>query len=77
MTDFFSDYEVGEFFDEMFSGPGAVRPHYGKLLDRFKEMERSEFDRKRALAASTSCNRESLSQFTTTSKARNEFSRSI
>jgi uncharacterized circularly permuted ATP-grasp superfamily protein len=53
MGDFFSDYEVGEFFDEMFAGPAAVRPHYGKLLDRFKEMERSEFDRKRALAAST------------------------
>ena len=53
MGDFFSDYDVGEFFDEMFAAPGAVRPHYGKLLDRFKEMERSEFDRKRALAAST------------------------
>ena len=47
MGDFFSGYEVGEFFDEMFSSPGVVRPHYGKLLERFKEMERAEFERKR------------------------------
>jgi uncharacterized circularly permuted ATP-grasp superfamily protein len=53
MGDFFSDYQVGEFFDEMFSGPGVVRPHYSKLFARFKEMEREEFERKRALAAST------------------------
>jgi uncharacterized circularly permuted ATP-grasp superfamily protein len=53
MGNFFSDYDVGEFFDEMFARPGVARPHYGKLLDRFKEMERNEFDRKRELAAST------------------------
>lgn len=53
MGDFFSDYQVGDFFDEMFAGPGAVRPHYSKLFARFKEMEREEFERKRALAAST------------------------
>jgi uncharacterized circularly permuted ATP-grasp superfamily protein len=53
MGDFFSDYQAGEFFDEMFVGPGVVRPHYSKLFARFKEMEREEFDRKRALAAST------------------------
>jgi uncharacterized circularly permuted ATP-grasp superfamily protein len=53
MSDFFSDYQVGDFFDEMFSGPGVVRPHYSKLFARFKEMEREEFERKRALAAST------------------------
>ncbi|HWM24918.1 MAG TPA: circularly permuted type 2 ATP-grasp protein [Chthoniobacterales bacterium] len=53
MGDFFSDYQVGDFFDEMFSGPGVVRPHYSKLFARFKEMEREEFERKRALAAST------------------------
>ena len=40
MGDFFSGYEVGEFFDEMFIAPGVVRPHYSKLLERFKEMER-------------------------------------
>ena len=53
MGDFFSDYQVGDFFDEMFAGPGVVRPHYSKLFGRFKEMEREEFGRKRALAAST------------------------
>ena len=53
MGDFFAGYEVGDFFDEMFSGPGAARPHYSKLLDRFTEMEREEFDRKRGLAGST------------------------
>jgi uncharacterized circularly permuted ATP-grasp superfamily protein len=53
MGDFFSRYNLGEFFDEMFAGPGQVRPHYAKLLERFKEMERAEFERKCALAAST------------------------
>ncbi len=53
MRDFFSGYEVGDFFDEMFAAPGVVRPHYSKLFKRFKEMERDEFERKRELAAST------------------------
>ncbi|MGI9088954.1 MAG: circularly permuted type 2 ATP-grasp protein [Chthoniobacterales bacterium] len=56
MGDFFSGYEVGEFFDEMFAAPDSVRPHYSKLLDRFKEMARTEFERKRDLAASTFLN---------------------
>ena len=53
MGDFFSDYQIGDFFDEMFAAPGVARPHYRKLFERFKEMERDEFERKRALAAST------------------------
>jgi uncharacterized circularly permuted ATP-grasp superfamily protein len=53
MRDFFSGYDVGDFFDEMFAAPGVVRPHYNKLFERFKEMERDEFERKRELAAST------------------------
>ena len=53
MGDFFSGYDVGEFFDEMFAAPNSVRPHYSKLLERFKEMARDEFEKKRALAAST------------------------
>jgi uncharacterized circularly permuted ATP-grasp superfamily protein len=57
MGDFFSDYEVGEFFDEMFASPGVARPHYAQLLSRFNEMERDEFERKRSLAASTSLSR--------------------
>jgi uncharacterized circularly permuted ATP-grasp superfamily protein len=57
MGDFFSGYEVGEFFDEMFVAPGVARPHYTQLLSRFNEMERDEFERKRSLAASTSLSR--------------------
>src|SRR5947209_17602438 len=53
MGDFFSDYQLGDFYDEMFAAPGEARPHYSKLLERFKEMDRDEFERKRALAAST------------------------
>ena len=53
MANFFSDYQVGDFFDEMFASPDTVRPHYSKILARFKEMEREEFERKRVLAAST------------------------
>lgn len=56
MGDFFSGYDAGEFFDEMFAAPGVARPHYSKLFERFKEMERAEFERKRALAASTFLN---------------------
>lgn len=53
MGDFFSGYEVGDFYDEMFEKPGVARPHYRKLMARFKEMAPEEFDRKHALAAST------------------------
>jgi uncharacterized circularly permuted ATP-grasp superfamily protein len=53
MADFFSGYEPGEFFDEMFAAPGVVRPHYAKLLARFEEMPPDEFERKRDLAAQT------------------------
>ncbi len=53
MGDFFSGYEVGGFFDEMFAAPEEVRPHYSKLLARFKEMAPDEFERKSQLAAST------------------------
>jgi uncharacterized circularly permuted ATP-grasp superfamily protein len=53
MGDFFSDYQIGNFFDEMFAEPGIARPHYEKLFARFREMDRDDFERKRALAAST------------------------
>src|SRR5579862_7531991 len=56
MQRFFSDYDVGGFFDEMFDGPEKARPHYKKLLDRFREMSPEEFERKRTLAASTLLN---------------------
>src|SRR3954451_18908992 len=53
MGDFFSDYQLGDFYDEMFAAPDEARPHYSKLLQRFKEMDRDEFERKRALAAAS------------------------
>jgi uncharacterized circularly permuted ATP-grasp superfamily protein len=56
MGTFFSDYDTGNFYDEMFSAPGVVRPHYKKLLERFQEMGADEFERKRALAATTFLN---------------------
>lgn len=56
MGTFFSEYETGKFYDEMFSAPGVVRPHYQKLLERFQEMGPEEFDRKRCLASDTFLN---------------------
>jgi len=44
------DYEVGDFFDEMFSAPGKVRPHYELLAQRLSEMEEGELERKCLLA---------------------------
>ena len=46
----FENYEVGDFYDEMFDASGQVRPHYKILLDRFADMDEGEFDRKRQLA---------------------------
>ena len=51
MTDLFSEYEVEQFFDEMFAAPGVARPHYSRLLASFKEMAVNDFARKRQLAA--------------------------
>ena len=53
---FFSDYETGNFYDEMFSAPGVPRDHYKLLLQRFQEMGPEEFERKRMLAAGTFLN---------------------
>lgn len=50
MNGLFKDYEVGDFFDEMFSAPGQVRPHYELLARRFAEMAEGDFERKRLLA---------------------------
>src|SRR4029079_12434169 len=46
----FSGYETGEFYDEMFASSGEVRPHYAALLERFRAMGTSEYERKQALA---------------------------
>lgn len=56
MASFFSEYESELFFDEMFAQGTEPRPHYRKLLQRFQEMDATEFERKRALAASTLLN---------------------
>jgi uncharacterized circularly permuted ATP-grasp superfamily protein len=53
MSDLFSDYKVEHFFDEMFAAPGEARPHYSRLLGRFKEMGAADFARKRQLAATS------------------------
>lgn len=36
-------YDKGNFFDEMFSETGVVRPHYQNLSDRFAELSKDEF----------------------------------
>jgi uncharacterized circularly permuted ATP-grasp superfamily protein len=41
-------YDPGDFFDEMFSAPGQVRPHYAALLERFKTLDTAEFDHRRS-----------------------------
>ena len=53
MTEFFAKYDTGEFYDEMFAAPAEARPHYERLLQRFTELKKDEFDRKRELAALT------------------------
>jgi len=46
----FDAYRTEGFFDEMFGEEGRVRPHYAKLLERFRELGEEEFLRKRLLA---------------------------
>ena len=43
-----SQYDVGQFFDEMFAPDGAVRPHYRRLNGRLGTLAIEEFDRRRA-----------------------------
>jgi uncharacterized circularly permuted ATP-grasp superfamily protein len=40
-------YQPGDFFDEMFSAEGQVRPHYAALFERFQSLEQDEFDQRR------------------------------
>ncbi len=40
-------YQPGDFFDEMVTANGEVRPHYRRFLQRFAELKRDEFDQKR------------------------------
>ncbi len=41
-------YQPDDFFDEMFSAHGQVRPHYGPLFKRFQDLDREEFDQRRS-----------------------------
>lgn len=52
----FDQYDVGNFFDEMWMGPGKVRPHYQQLLTRFAETSEEELLRKYQLASDTFLN---------------------
>ena len=56
MGQIFGSYETGDFFDEMFSAPGAVRPHYREVLRRFEELSDAEAERKYRLATQTFLN---------------------
>ena len=49
----FDQYEVGEFFDEMWEAPGKVRPHYQELLTRIRELGGDELKRRAAVASET------------------------
>ena len=40
-------YQPGDFFDEMFSAEGQVRPHYAALYERFQNLDREEFEQRR------------------------------
>ena len=56
MGDHFSDYQVGDFYDEMFAAPGVVRPHYRSMLERFDELSDAEIEKKYRLATQTFLN---------------------
>lgn len=52
MASLFSSYEVGDFFDEVFSAPGEARPHYGALLEDVGALNPAEYAiRQRAVDA--------------------------
>jgi uncharacterized circularly permuted ATP-grasp superfamily protein len=52
----FDNYEVGDFFDEMWAAPGKVRPHYESLVRRIGELKDGEIERIYQLASQTFLN---------------------
>jgi uncharacterized circularly permuted ATP-grasp superfamily protein len=40
-------YEPGDFFDEMVTAAGDIRPHYRRFFERFAQLKQDEFDQKR------------------------------
>ena len=53
MSELFSTYELGRFYDEMFSGRDGPRPHYARVYERLAAMSRDELAHKQALADQT------------------------
>ncbi len=45
----FSDYKIGSFFDEMFSGSGECFDHYDAVYRRFKDFSQEEVEEKQRL----------------------------
>jgi len=43
-------YDLGNFYDEMFSSPGQPRPHYQKVAEALNRLTLSEFEERRQLA---------------------------
>ena len=48
MSIFSSNYDAGNFFDEMLAPDGEVRPHYRRLTERLSTLPESEFNQRRA-----------------------------
>jgi uncharacterized circularly permuted ATP-grasp superfamily protein len=46
----FESYEPGGFYDEMFSVPGAPRPHYARIFQKLAAMAPAQFEERRQLA---------------------------
>ena len=43
----FGDYQLGPFYDEMFSSPGEPRPHYAKIFEKIGGMIPAQFEERR------------------------------
>src|SRR5580700_3167331 len=43
----FGDYQVGSFYDEMFSAPDVPRPHYAKIFEKLGTMLPAQFEERR------------------------------
>jgi uncharacterized circularly permuted ATP-grasp superfamily protein len=50
MMPLLTNYDPGDFYDEMFAAPGRPRPHYARVHARFAEMTSDEFEDRRHLA---------------------------
>ena len=46
----FDGYDVGKSYDEMFSAPGAPRPHYARIFEKFASSAPEQFEDRRQSA---------------------------